>query len=185
MVATKRARAERHHGPQEGELGFGELGGGVGDEHDRVGERQRGDGGRAVHRAEPADAGRVDQRQAPFEERRRQADLDEGEVLLVAPVPGLGDGVGEVVDRDAPAHRLGAELGPGHGGGRQLWGPLHDRRDGGRHVVVDGTDLEAEHGVDERALPLLELPDDEHPDARGSSSRVRAVRRRSTRSGRS
>jgi hypothetical protein len=115
-----------------------------------------------VRRAQPADAGGVDEDKAAGEQLARQPDLRVAQQCLVARVARLRDVLGELPDR-----HLGAL-------GRVVAVTLPDERDpgflgvldGGRYrrgdVVVHRADRRVDERVHKLALALLELPDDEH-----------------------
>ena len=99
-------RTGLHGGRQEVQLGTRQLGRGVGHEDERVGRRQEGQGRRGVGGVEAADPRRVDQRDAPLEERVRQPDLDHLDPVAAVVAVGLGDPAAGLVGRD----RLDAQL---------------------------------------------------------------------------
>ena len=149
-----------HGGRQEVQLGARQFGRGVGHEHERVGRRQEGEGRRGVRGVEATDPGRVDQRDAPLEERVRQPDLDDLDPVAAIVAVGLGDPAAGLLGWDRLDEQLPV-LAPPDDRAR-LWRVADDRDRHRREVVVDRADVPTDQGVDERALALLELADDAH-----------------------
>ena len=92
-------RAPLDGGLQEGQLGRGQLLGGVGDEHDALGVAERAEGEEAVRGVQPADAGGVDQRQAGPQHPVRQTDLDHPVPFRVGRIGLLGDQQVDLAER--------------------------------------------------------------------------------------
>ncbi len=160
-------RAQLHRRRQELQLGGGVLLRRVGHQHDGVRGRERGHRRGAVRRTEATDPGRVHQHQPGREQLARERHLGAGQPGLVARVAGLGHVVRELFDRHL--RRLGAlMLGAGLAYERhaRLRAVFHQRRDGGGDVVVDRADRRVDQRVDELALALLELADDQDADVR-------------------
>ena len=109
---------------------------------------------------EAADPGRVDQRDAPLEERVRQPDLDHLDPVAAVVAVGLGDPAAGLVGGDRLDEQLPV-LAPPDDGAR-LGRVADDRDRHRREVVVDRADVATDQGVDERALALLEFADDAH-----------------------
>ena len=121
----------------------------------------------AVRRGEPADPGGVDQHQPGGEQLAGEAEADGGDLV------GVGGGrrlrrVGrDVVEVQRPGRRghvlgaLGGRRRPQHDRGLGRGRVVHLDRLGGGGVVVDRADRCVDERVDQRALALLELADDE------------------------
>ena len=101
-------RAGAHGAGEEGQLGRGQLGRGIGHEHERVGRRQEGQGRGRVGGVQPADAGRVDERDPPLEERVGQADLDDLDAVAPVVAIALRDPATGLVGRDRLDDQLAA-----------------------------------------------------------------------------
>ena len=175
---------------QEVDLGRRQLLARVRDEQDQVRGRQDRHRRAVVPRPDATDARRVDEDQAAGEQRAGQLDLRVREPPLVPGIGRLAHDLRDLEDLDRLADQLDLLTGgirviaragslrpPAMDrlqrdlGGRvdqrrlrALTVPDH-RRHRGRDVVVDGADGGVHHRVDQQALALLELADDERPDA--------------------
>ncbi len=130
----------------------------VGDQEHRVRGRQRRHRGGAVHGAEPADTGRVDEHQPLGQQRPGQADLDVQQAFAVAGIALLRRERRQLLQR-----HLGTPLGAHQRHDRRLRVP-HRGRHGGGDVVGHRADRCPDEAVDQHALALLELADDQQAD---------------------
>ena len=118
--------------------------------------------GRGVHRPQPAHARRVDDHQPALKDAAGQPHLGDSQALVVGRVAGLGHVGGQLVDVDLLRGGHVAVGGRGRDRGASGLAVLHDRRDRRGDVVVDRRHGDAEEAVDQGALALLVLADDEH-----------------------
>ena len=157
--------AQLHRRVQELQLGAGVLLGGVGDQQHRVGAGQRRHRGRAVRRAEPADARGVDEHQPAGQQLARQPDLGVGRAAPCCP--------------GCRPRRRTRRAGSAGTAVRSAASPSARPRAPASTVVVSaclttvGTAVamssstghtgRVDQRVDQLALALLELADDQHP----------------------
>ncbi len=109
-------------------------------------------------RVQSADPGRVDEHQPAGEQRARDPDLDELDVTTSLAARGFLDPVDQRFEPDA-LDRPVLAVASMDLGARRIAVP-DDGHGGRRQVVIDRTDRRPDQRVDQRALAVLELPDD-------------------------
>jgi hypothetical protein len=165
-------RRDAHGMTQELHLGLGVLLRRVGHHQHGVRRREGGERGQRVGGFQTADAGRIDQLQAALEDLARQQHLGRDDPAFVARVAALRDVVGELFEGDlaafeARSQRVSAAVpAPLDDPRRGLRRVADDRGHAGGDVIVDRTRRSVDQRIDELALALLELADDDDSDAR-------------------
>ena len=166
-------RRDAHGVAEELDLGLRVLLRGIRHEQHGVGRRKCGQRRECVGGGQAADAGRVDEREPALQELAGEEHLGAGDLpVAVAGLRALGHEVGELARRPPrcvrPCRRTRSSRARslGEHERRRVLAVADARRNGGGDVVVDRADRGVDQRVHQLALALLELTDDDDPDAR-------------------